>query len=74
MLLTEEFDEGLMMMRRLLGWEMIDMTYSRMMETKAGARRWDGKELKNVPDWDELPKWVSFFVVPQGVGGRSRGD
>ncbi len=66
--LTERFDEGLMIMRRLLGWDMIDMTYSRMMETKAGARRWDGKELKNVPKWDDLPKWVSAF----GRGGGRR--
>ncbi|CAM9764758.1 unnamed protein product, partial [Hapterophycus canaliculatus] len=57
-LLTEEFDEGLMVLRRLMGWEMIDMTYERMMETKAGGKRWDGKVLKNVPHWEELPPWV----------------
>ncbi|CBJ28709.1 Sulfotransferase [Ectocarpus siliculosus] len=61
-LLTEAFDEGLMMMRRILGWEMIDMTYSRMMETKAGGARWDGKELKNVPHWEDLPTWVQDRV------------
>eukprot|EP00903_Cladosiphon_okamuranus_P005816 g5759.t2 len=61
-LLTEAFDEGLMIMRRLLGWEMIDMTYSKMMQTKAGSRRWDGKELKDVPHWDDLPDWVQDRV------------
>ncbi|CAM9861374.1 unnamed protein product [Pylaiella littoralis] len=58
MLLTEEFDEGLMVMRRLLGWDMIDMTYAKMMKTTGGSRRWDGKELKDVPHWDDLPEWV----------------
>eukprot|EP00904_Undaria_pinnatifida_P006312 jgi/Undpi1/2810/HiC_scaffold_14.g06187.m1 len=53
-ILTEAFDEGLMVLRRLMGWEMIDMTYARMMETKAGSRRWDGKDLKNVPHFDDL--------------------
>lgn len=58
-ILTEAFDEGLMVLRRLMGWDMIDMTYSRMMETKLGQQRWDGKELKNVPHFEDLPQWVS---------------
>lgn len=57
-LLTERFDEGLMVMRRIFGWEMVDMTYRRMMETKAGARRWDGKDLKNVPKFEVLSPQV----------------
>ena len=61
-ILTEAFDEGLMVLRRLMGWEMIDMTYSRMMETKAGSRRWDGKEMKNVPHFHELDPSVSDSV------------
>lgn len=60
-MLTEKFDEGLMILRRLLGWDMIDMTYARMMQTKQGSRRWDGKTLKNVPDFYSLPKWVGLF-------------
>ena len=48
-----------MVLRRLMGWEMIDMTYARMMETKAGSRRWDGKDLKNVPHFDDLSQEVS---------------
>ena len=42
-----------------MGWDMIDMTYSRMMATKEGTRRWDGKELKTVPRFEDLPQWVS---------------
>lgn len=61
-LLTEQFDEGLMVMRRMLGWGMIDMTYARMMETKSGTRRWDGKELKDVPHFEDLTNWVSLSV------------
>lgn len=54
-----QLDEGLMLLRRLMGWDMIDMTYSRMMETTGGTHRWDGKELKTVPHFDELPQAVS---------------
>lgn len=59
MILTEEFDAGLMTLRRLLGWDMIDVTYSVMMETKKGAVRWDNKPLVDVPRFDSLPQWVS---------------
>lgn len=62
MILTEEFDEGLMVLRHLLGWDMIDLTYSVMMETKKGAVRWDDKGLVDVPTFDSLPQWVSTTV------------
>lgn len=69
-----------MVLRRLMGWEMIDMTYERMMETKAGGKRWDGKELKDVPHWQDLPEWVSgggvrdlALTLMGGTGSRSRG-
>lgn len=54
-ILTEQFDEGLMVLRRLLGWQMIDMTYCSMYETKKGATRYDGKPLVNVPHFEDLP-------------------
>ena len=57
-ILTEEFDEGMMVMRRLLGWEMIDMTYSSMYETKKGEKRFDGMTLVDVPHFDDLPQEV----------------
>lgn len=48
-----------MMLRRLMGWDMIDVTYSVMMETKKGAKRWDDKVLVDVPAFDSLRQWVS---------------
>lgn len=48
-----------MVLRRLMGWEMIDLTYSVMMETKKGVLRWDNQELVDVPSFDSLPQWVS---------------
>lgn len=57
-LLTERFDEGLMVLRHLLRWHMIDMTYSTLMETKIGSQRYDGKYLKHAPKFDDLDKAV----------------
>ncbi|CAN0425901.1 unnamed protein product [Pylaiella littoralis] len=61
-ILTEQFDEGLMMLRRLMGWDMIDVTYSVMMETKKGAKRWDDKVLVDVPAFDSLRQWVQDAI------------
>ena len=64
MILSERMDEGLMMLRRDLGWQMVDMTYSVLLETKAGERRgWDGRELKNRPRFSELPKQVQHMYL-----------
>ncbi|CAB1103767.1 ST [Ectocarpus sp. CCAP 1310/34] len=61
-ILTEEFDAGLMTLRRLMGWDMIDMTYSVMMETKKGVVRWDNKPLVDVPRFVSLPQWVQDTI------------
>ncbi|CAN0014352.1 unnamed protein product [Ascophyllum nodosum] len=53
-LLTEHFDEGLMVLRRQLGWDMIDVTYHAMLKTSAGEKRYDGKTLLNVPHYEDL--------------------
>ena len=58
-LLTERFDEGLALLQKMLGWEPIDMTYCKMLQTKKGEKRWDGKPLQNVPKASELPPEVS---------------
>ncbi|CAN0308363.1 unnamed protein product, partial [Ectocarpus sp. 4 AP-2014] len=42
-MLTERMDESLMILRRLFGWHMIDVTYASLNATRAGARRYDGK-------------------------------
>lgn len=71
MILTEEFDEGLMVLRRLLGWDMIDMTYCSMYKTKKGATRYDGKPLVDVPRFEDLSKPVSD--IASAVPGQDRG-
>lgn len=55
---TESFDEGLVVLRRLLGWHMIDITYASMFATKSGTTRYDGLPLVDVPHFDDLPKPV----------------
>ncbi|CAN0161576.1 unnamed protein product [Ectocarpus fasciculatus] len=53
-LLTERFDEGLALLQRMLQWDPIDMTYCKMLQTKKGEMRWDGKPLENVPKISDL--------------------
>lgn len=64
-ILAEEFDEGLVVLRDLMGWDMIDVTYSSMLKTQSGSQRWDGKELQNTPRFEDLPDSVR--------GGREGG-
>lgn len=59
-LLTEKLDEGLMVLRRLLGWDLIDVTYTKMMETKQGTKRYDGQVLAAVPNFEDLPPAVRY--------------
>ncbi|CAM9665132.1 unnamed protein product [Ascophyllum nodosum] len=61
-LLTERFDEGLALLQKMLGWEPIDMTYCKMLQTKKGEKRWDGKPLQNVPKASELPPEVLSHI------------
>lgn len=65
--LTERFDEGLMVLRRILGWSMIDMTYMKLNQTKAGVRRYDGKPLLDPPAFDDLPEKARRGEGCQGV-------
>lgn len=58
-LLTERFDEGLALLQRMLQWDPIDMTYCKMLQTKKGEMRWDGKPLENVPKISDLAPEVS---------------
>ena len=58
--MTDRFDEGLMVLRRLLGWSMIDMTYMKLNETKAGSQ-WqsEGNRFVDRPSFDDLPEQAS---------------
>lgn len=55
-LLTERLEEGLMVLRRMFQWHMIDMVYFTLNETKTGERRWDSKPVINRPSFDSLPE------------------
>lgn len=57
-LVTERFDEGLMMMRSLLGWDLIDMTYV-SVNLSSGRKGKFGVSKERQP-FDELPKDVSI--------------
>lgn len=61
-LLTEKMDEGLMLLRRLLSWDLIDVTYTTMLKTEQGIRRWDGKALGDVPHFEDLPQPVRYTL------------
>lgn len=56
-LLTERFDESLMVMRSLLGWDLIDVTYV-SVNRSSGREGKFGVSKERVP-FDELPKDVS---------------
>ncbi|CAN0546323.1 unnamed protein product, partial [Ectocarpus sp. 12 AP-2014] len=55
-LVTERFDESLMVMRSLLGWDLIDMTYV-SVNRSSGRKGKFGVSKERVP-FDELPKDV----------------
>ncbi|CAM9891608.1 unnamed protein product [Ascophyllum nodosum] len=57
-LLTDRFDEGLMVLRKLMGWHMIDMTYMTLRITKIPTRRLVGSKFEERPHFDELPTEV----------------
>lgn len=61
--LTERFDEGLALLQKMLKWDAIDITYCKMLQTKKGANRWDGKPLENVPKIDDLSMEVSNVYI-----------
>ena len=56
-LITEKFDESLMIMRHILGWHMIDMTYVYLNQT-AGLRK-KGEVLHDRSPFDNLSSLVS---------------
>eukprot|EP00045_Choanoeca_perplexa_P014006 m.162483 g.162483 ORF g.162483 m.162483 type:complete len:1196 (+) comp16533_c0_seq1:148-3735(+) len=58
MLLSERFEEGLVLLRRLFNWDPLDITYVRLLDSHstAGSRRWDGRRLDPTPRIPALPK------------------
>ncbi|CAM9624227.1 unnamed protein product [Laminaria digitata] len=53
-MLTEEMDEGLVLLGRILGWDPIDLTYASLLETGDGMIRWDDKPVKKAPKPKDL--------------------
>ncbi|KAI8803460.1 galactose-3-O-sulfotransferase-domain-containing protein [Cladochytrium replicatum] len=45
-LVTELFDESLVLMRRMLGWEREDILYVKMLDSCADGHRWDNKAVE----------------------------
>jgi len=46
----ERFDEALLLLRHALRWELLDITYAVLFDSRhAGATRWDGKAIKPTP-------------------------
>lgn len=58
-MLTEEVDEGLVLLGRIMDWDPIDLTYASLLETHEGATRWDGKPIIKAPIPKDLPSTVS---------------
>lgn len=51
-----------MVLKRLLKWDMVDMTCLSMYKTAQGSRRYDGKELVNAPPFDDLPEHMKRYL------------
>lgn len=58
-MLTEELDEGLVLLGRIMDWDPIDLTYASLLEARDGATRWDDKPLKKAPRPKDLHTAVS---------------
>lgn len=71
-MLTDEMDEGLVLLGRILGWDPIDLTYASLLETgEGGSLRWDKKPVKKAPKKEDLDKDVSRHKDGH-KNGRSR--
>ena len=53
----ERFDDGMLLLRRTLGWSLLDVTYAVMFDSRQEhASRWDGKLIKPTPKAASLSK------------------
>ena len=54
--LMERFDEGLLLLKRLLGWDTVDLTYVKINDSHQGLlrRSWDGLTVTPSPKVSEL--------------------
>lgn len=56
---TENVDEGLVLLGKILGCDHIDLTYASLLETGDGFMRWDDKPVIKAPKPKELSEEVS---------------
>lgn len=59
-MLTEEVDEGLVLLGKVMNWDPIDLTYASLLEARDGATRWDDKPVTKAPRPKDLHSAVSF--------------
>jgi hypothetical protein len=46
----ERFEESLLLLRHTLHWDLIDITYAVLFDSRrAAATRWDGRRIKPTP-------------------------
>ena len=58
-MLTEDVDESLVLLGKILGWDPIDLTYASLLKTGAnGSVRWDGKAVQKAPKPEDLDEDV----------------
>lgn len=59
-MLTEEVDEGLVLLGRIMGWDPIDLTYASLLDAADGLVRWDDKPVMKAPKPKDLDPAVSI--------------
>lgn len=70
-MLTEALDEGLLVLRHLMRWHMIDVAYVKMRESGRPKTEWtaaNGTTVATRPDYHDLPvevrpepdQWLSY--------------
>lgn len=68
-MLTDNIDEGLVLLGKLMDWDPIDLTYASLLEARNGGTRWDDKPVTKAPRPKDLHSAVSLtdyicVVVP----------
>ncbi len=47
---VERFDEAMLLLRRALSWDLLDVSYAVLFDSRrAAATRWDGRAIKPTP-------------------------
>eukprot|EP00053_Salpingoeca_punica_P023186 m.9243 g.9243 ORF g.9243 m.9243 type:complete len:508 (-) comp4634_c0_seq1:724-2247(-) len=63
-MVTERFDESLVLLRRIMNWDMQDITYLKVLDSHAfsGAVRYDGRIIMETPTFASLPVALQAVV------------